>query len=53
MIGAKSGRPTYGMFCSDMNMLKESIAKIKNSNAKKVYLSHDGIISIDKIRKVL
>jgi hydroxyacylglutathione hydrolase len=52
-IGATFGKPTYGMFCNDLNMLKESIVKIKNSNAKEVYLSHDGIISIDKIRRIL
>lgn len=52
-LGSSFGKPTYGMFCNDINMLKESIIKIKNSNIKEVYLSHDGIISIDKIRKVL
>lgn len=52
-IGASFGKPSYGMFCSDINKLKESIIKIKNSNAKEIYLSHNGVISIDKIRKVL
>ena len=50
-IHTSFGKLTYGMFCSDINKLKESIAKIKNSNAKEVYLSHGGIINIDKIRK--
>jgi len=50
-IHTSFGKLTYGMFCSDINKLKESIVKIKNSNAKEVYLSHDGVISIDKIRK--
>lgn len=50
-IGATFGKPTYGMFCNDLSKLKESIIKIKNSNAKEVYLSHDGVINIDKIRK--
>jgi hydroxyacylglutathione hydrolase len=50
-IGSTFRKPTYGMFCNDINMLKESIVKIKNSNAKEVYLSHGGKISIDKIRK--
>ena len=51
MIGDSSGEPTYGRFCMDLEGLKESIIKIKNSNAKEVYLSHGGIINIDKIRK--
>ena len=51
MIGDSSGEPTYGRFCMDLEGLKESIIKIKNSNAKEVYLSHGGIISIDKIRE--
>lgn len=53
MIGASSGEPTYGMYCMNLEKLKESIIKIKKSNVKEVYLSHGGIISIDKIRKVL
>jgi hydroxyacylglutathione hydrolase len=53
MIGASFGKPTYGMFCMDLEKLKESIDKIKSSNAKKVYLSHNGTISIEKIRKTL
>lgn len=51
MIGASSGEPTYGRFCMDLERLKESIIKLKNSNAKEVYLSHGGIINIDKIRE--
>jgi len=51
ILGSSFGKPTYGMFCNDINKLKESIIKIKNSNIKEVYLSHGGIISIDKIRK--
>jgi glyoxylase-like metal-dependent hydrolase (beta-lactamase superfamily II) len=51
MLGTSFGKPTYGMFCNNINMQKESIIKIKNSNIKEVYLSHGGIISIDKIRK--
>ena len=52
-VGSSFGKPTYGMFFSDINKLKESIAKIKNSDVKEIYLSHDGIIKIDKIRKYL
>ena len=51
ILGSSFGKPTYGMFCNDINKLKESIIKIKDSNIKEVYLSHGGIISIDKIRK--
>lgn len=50
-IGSTFGRLNYGAFCNDINMLKESIIKIKDSNAKEIYLSHDGICSIDKMRK--
>ena len=50
-LGSSFGKPAYGMFCNDLSKLKESIIKIKNSNAKEVYLSHGGKISIDKIRK--
>ena len=50
-LGSSFGKPAYGMFCNDLSKLKESIIKIKNSNIKEVYLSHGGIISIDKIRK--
>ena len=52
-IGSSLGRPTTGMFCDDMEMMKESIEKIKKSTAKKVYLSHDGIIDIDRLREAL
>lgn len=51
MLGSTFGRLNYGSFCNDINMLKESIIKIKDSNAKIVYLSHGGACTIDKIRK--
>ncbi|MBN1298087.1 MAG: MBL fold metallo-hydrolase [Actinobacteria bacterium] len=52
-IGSSFGRPIAGMYCKDMKKMKDSINIIKKLNAKEIYLSHGGILNIEKIQKYL
>ena len=49
-ILASFGKLDYSPFSSDFPMLKESLSKIMNTNAKEIYISHGGVYSMDKIR---
>ena len=45
------GKLNYSCFSNNVVMLKDSVIKITNSNAKEIYLSHGGVYSIEKIKK--
>lgn len=49
---ASFGKLSYSIFSNDLAMLKASVSKVMNSNVKEVYLSHGGVYSIDKIKKI-
>jgi hydroxyacylglutathione hydrolase len=49
---ASFGKLCYPFFANDLTILKASLAKIMDSNAKEVYLSHGGAYSMDKIKKL-
>lgn len=47
------GKLSYSMFSYDMAILKDSLKKILDANAKEIYLSHGGVYGIDVIKNKL